>query len=279
MINVKELLTVKHEASLAFVDYSHKTNNFGRDVVSIELDSSDFLYVGFRKPINAFYFNHTSTYENEAVLSLEVYNGTSWVEASGKADDTLGLKRSGFIKFDRDQVGQVSHTVDGSNLYWYRLSVSEAREELKIEGINLVFADDYELMLEQPYITLPEFLGKIATTTHILIHAACRNEIMQCFRNKDYYKMSNGVKEDINAWDLLDIEEIRQAAVYLAMSKIYFNMSDANDDVWANKSYEYRTLYTKMIQVASLSLDVNDDGVVTSNENKPPKINSTFMSR
>ncbi len=278
MIDLKSLLTVKHEVSTVFSDYSHKTNNFGRDVVSIDLDTTDYIYIGFHKPINAFYFNHLSTYVTEGELSLEVYNGSSWIAASGLGDDTLGLKRSGFIKFNRDQVSQVNSTVNGTTNYWYRMSLSVERLALSISGINLVFADDYELMLEQPYITMPEFLDTLPS--HIMIHAACRNEILQSFRNKDYIKLdASGVKQDINAWDLLDIEEVKQGAVYLAMSKIYFNMSDANDDVWANKAHEYREKYQEMIRVAALSLDLNDDGKASPDENKTAKINTTFMSR
>ena len=278
MIDTKAILSIKHESSSVFNDYSVKASSFARDVVRIDLLTTDHIYIGYKKPINALYVNHNSSYSTEAVLDLEVYNGTSWINASGIIDDTLGLKRSGYIKFDRVQEGQVSSSVNGANAYWYRLSLSSDRLALDIAGINIVFADDYDLMLEQPYITMPEFLGNLSS--HILIHTSCRNEILQSFRNKDYVKIdSNGVKQDINAWDLLEIEEVKQAAVYLAMSKILFNMSDASDDVWASKAHDYREKYQKMLQVASLSLDLNDDGLTSSDENKAGKINTTFMGR
>jgi hypothetical protein len=277
MIDPKAQLIVKHEVSGAFTDYSHKTNNFGKDSFTISLASADRLYVGFRKPINAIYFNHNSIYDEEGLLSLEFYNGITWANVEGLGDDTLGFKRSGFVHFDRNQTGHVPHLVDDYKLYWYRFSSSEPREDLVLSGINLVFADDYDLMMEQPYITMQDFLG--TQKSHILIHAACRNEIIQKLKNKDFIKYdSDGVKQDLNQWDLLEIGEVKQGAIFLAMSKIYFNMSDSLDDVWGRKSTEYFKKFVSMIDLAALSLDLNDDGKAESAENKV-SFSVRYMSR
>jgi hypothetical protein len=279
MIDLKSTLTVKTELETTFSDISSKTANFSRDLVTITLlDTSDHIYVGFHKPINSFYFNHNTVDLTEATMTLEFYNGSEWVACSDLADDTLGLKRSGFVNFNRVQLNQVVNAVDGLSKYWYKITISAGVTDLVISGINLVFADDYSLLLEQPYVTMPEFLD--TQLSHILIHAACRNEIIQYFRNKDYYKIdAQGVKQDINAWDLLEIEEVKQSAVFLAMSKIYFNMSDTNDDIWAVKANDYRERSLKMLQVASLSVDFNDNGLSDAPEQKMAKLNSTYMSR
>ena len=278
MIETKSILSIKAFHNDVFTDISYKTREFGRDIAIISLNANvDYLYIGFDKPLNSLYFNHNTLNLTESVLKVEYFNG-SWSDVNGLEDYTLGLMKSGYISFNRDQVGQIVNSTDNSNKYWYRLSVSSDIADLEISGINLVFADDYDLSLENPYITMPEFLG--SQKSHILIHVACRNEILQSFRNKDYYKLdSNNIKQDINAWDLLDIMEVKQAAIMLALSKIMFNMSDAKDDVWANKAHEYRSKYEQNIQIASLSIDFNDNGVLESNENKIPKSNTFFMSR
>lgn len=259
MIETKSSLFVKCEIDNVFTDYSHKSSNFGKDSFSINLTVNDFIYVGYNKPINVLYVNHISSFVDEGMLSLQVFNGTEWVNASVE-DDTFGLQRSGYVKFKRD-LGQVASVVDDVSTYWYRFSSSIAREGLVLSGINLVFASDYDLLLEQPYITMDEFLSS-SLKSHILTHVAVRNEILQKFRNKDYYKLDkDGFKQDLNQWDLIDIDEVKQAAIYLAISKIYFNMSDSSSDTWAVKSSEYRSKFESCIQAASLSLDFNDNGI------------------
>lgn len=260
MIDNHTKLAIKHDKATVFADYSYKMASYGKDTVVIDLTSAtDYLYIGFHKPINSLYINHLTKGLLESSIVLECYTDSGYTTITELSDDTLGLARSGFIKWSNPNV-QSKHSVDGSELFWYRVKANDDRENLELAGVNLVFADDYELELEQPYIANSEFLSN--QSSHVKIHAASRNEIIQYFRNKDYVKIdSNGVKQNINAWDLHDIEEVRQAAVYLAISKIYGNMSDSPDDIWASKSDMYLGKYGRAIQLASLSLDTNDDGV------------------
>ena len=279
MIDLNSQLTVLHTADeLAFTDYSNKSGSFAKDTFTLAVESTDYFYVGFRKPISGLYFNHNTTYTTDGVLSGEYYNGSAWVSLdSSYVDDTVSLKRSGFIRWNVAQTNQATSTVNGKSLYWYRFNSSVDRAAMIIAGINLVFADDYDLSLEQPLINDTEFKG--SQTSHILIHAAVRNEILQKFKNKDYLKVnSSGVLADINQWDLHNILEVKQAAVFLALSKIYENMSDASNDVWSEKAAKYSERYDKMINLARLSLDTNDDGVEQAIENKP-NFTTRYMTR
>jgi len=277
MIESKSILSVKSYISSNYTDITYKMREFQRDLVTLTLLSSEYLYIGYDKPINCFYVNLNSSL-TESTLNLEFWNGSAWSTCMGLEEDTLGLSRSGFIRFNRDQVNQASNTIDNTTKYWYRLSTSNTRTELILAGINLIFVNDYDLLMEQPFITMSEFLS--GQTSHILIHNSVKNEIIQYFRTKDYYKIdSNGLKQDINIWDLLEIDEIKQAAVLLAISKIYFNQSDAKGDIWESKSYEYRARYLKIVEAGSLSIDYNDNGKKDVNENKTNKLNTFFMSR
>ena len=119
----------------------------------------------------------------------------------------------------------------------------------------------------------------IKPISYIKTHAAVKREILQKFRNKNYIVYNvDGNKEDINVWDLLDIEEVRLAASYLALSKIYFGLSDDEDDVWNSKSKYYEGKFNKYINIASLSIDIDDDGLMSDGEDKPA-FSTRFMSR
>lgn len=277
MIDSKATLNIKHDADGTISDYSHKSVNFGRDVFTITLTTgTDFLFAGFRKPITSVYVNILTSYVTEGTLVGEYWNGSAWNSLSTLTDDTFGMMRSGFISFDAEQIDQVEHEVDSDTKYWYRFSSSETRTDMEISGINLVFADDYELSLEQPVINDESFRG--SEPSYIKIHAACRNEIIQRFRNKDYIKTNlEGRKEDINVWDLHNILEVKQAAVFLALAKIYYNVSDSESDVWSIKSASYMDKFEKMIQLARLSLDTNDNGIPEIAEEKVRFVSRRLM--
>ena len=278
MIDQKSRLNILHDDNSVFTDYSHKMTTFGRDALTLTLTSiEDYIYVGFDKPINSVYVDITTQNGSEGTSAFEYYNGTTYIAVDNASDDTLGLYRSGFIQWDKEQENQAKSTVNSIEMYWYRIKPSVDRTAIAISGIGLVFSDDYELSLEQPYINGTEFLG--SESSHIKTHTAVRNEIIQKFRNKDYIKYNDqGEKEDINIFDLHDIHEIRMAATYLALSKIYFQMSDNAEDIWYNKSQVYEEKFIKYINIARLSLDTNDDGVVDIGENKA-NFQTRFMSR
>ena len=269
MIDNKASLNVKHDDNGVFTDYSHKAANYGRDSFTFTLDSTTSkLFVGFRKPITGFYVDILNTdYTLEGTLTVEYWDGSNWVSVQDLADDTLGLLRSGFILFEREQANQVENEVDSLSKYWYRISSDTTRMNIDISGINMIFSDDYTMSLEQPVINDPAFKGSQAS--YVKIHASVRDEILQRFNNKDYIKRTeDGRIENLNVWDLHDILEVKQGATFLALSKIYYNVSDASDDVWADKSAFYFNKYNKMINIARVSLDVNDNGIPEVSEEK-----------
>jgi hypothetical protein len=270
VIDKRDSLTIKHDDNGVFTDYSHKLSTYGRDGVTLTItNAEDFIYIGFDKPINSVYIDITTANGAEGSLTFEYYNGSTYTTVTSLSDDTLGAYRSGFIRWDKDVTDQVVSTVDSLEKYWYKVLPSVDRTGIVIGGINLVFSDDYELSLEQPYISDAEFLG--SEGSHIKTHQAVKKEIIQKFRNKNYQKIdSNGDPQDITVWDLHDIDEVGLAATYLALSKIYFQMSDNPDDVWGSKSKYYEEKFIKYINVARLSLDTNDDGKEDSGELKQP---------
>lgn len=82
----------------------------------------------------------------------------------------------------------------------------------------------------------------------------------------DFKKISNGKKEDLTPWDILDAHQLKQAAIFLALAKIYFNFSDSTDDKYYQKYNDYMLRYRDAFNLASLYLDSNDDGKINEEE-------------
>ena len=254
-------LTVLHNASGVFTDYTRDCFDFSRDTATITIaTSTGYLYIGFSKPFNSVYIDLTTPNTNAATLSMDYWNGTSYSSLAGAYDDTKGFTRSGFITWNRNQTNQVANSVNSTSLYWIRLTPSATTSATVFTGISFLFADDQDLKTEVPEIADSNHLA--GKTSHILTHMAVRNQIIQDLRNKDYTTTNEttGLKQDLTVWDILDANQLKQSAIYLALSKIYFNFSDAPEDVYSIKSAKYYSKYEKALALARISIDSDNDG-------------------
>lgn len=273
MLDTNTKLTVLHDANSVFADHSKEAFDFSRDTFSLTLNKdTSYLYVGFYKPINSCFVSLSTANTNANSFTAEYYNGSSWTAVSDFYDDTKGFTRSGFMTWDRNQTNQASTTINSTSLFWIRLRPSVTHSATTLNGINFLFADDQDLTYEVPEITDTNHLA--GKTSHILTHVAARNEILQSLNNKDYKKLNptTSYREDLTAWDILEGSQLKQAAVYLALSKIYFNFSDATDDKYHQKSKHFYAKFKEAFQLSQLSLDANDDGLLDVAE----KASSTF---
>lgn len=256
--NKLNILYTADDAS--FTDISDNLVDFNADdTESVTFASTDYIYVGFNRPINTFYLELSTANTNTSVLSVDYYNGTSYTSVSGLHDSTKGLARSGFVRWDRNLTDEASVAVNSLTRYWYRLSVDVTTSAMVLQGLNLVFADDRDLKRE--FEEILDFLPD-NTTSFILKHEATRNHVVQDLRADGRFKedFSSGYAKDITAFDLLDISQVNLAATYLCLSKIFSNVSDEVDDKYIQRSREYMSLYTRAMGTFYLDLDLDNDG-------------------
>ena len=94
--------------------------------------------------------------------------------------------------------------------------------------------------------------------------------MVQALRNGGYRKfeeinnITNITKKymNITKWDLLELGEVREAAKYLALSKIFFDVSENVDDKDFQKYSEFKSMYGQAFDLFYLSLDKDDDGEI-----------------
>lgn len=267
MLDINTKLNVKHynNGTTTYTDFSTESFDYARDHFSLALTASvDYLYVGYDKPINSTFIEMKAINTAATTLTVEFWNGSAWVAVEGKHDDTKGFTRSGFIQWNRNQTAEAQKTINTKLANWYRISSSATLTgSPQVWGINLVFSDDQLLKEEFAGVLSSRFLPS-GQTSHILTHVAVRNEIIQRMRNKDNYVKSS--QTSLTQWDLLEISEVKQAAKYFALSKIFLNVSDAADDSYAQKSALYASWAVENINLARASLDFDDDGVTDSSE-------------
>ena len=265
MIDSNTKLNVKHDNDSTFVDFSNEAIDYGRDNFSITLTTNDFIYIGFRKPINSLFIGLATVTSEVNELAGEFYNGTTWVALADFFDETKGFNRDGFINWSRNQTDEAKVTVDSVEKFWYRISSDNASLVLVFTGINIVFSDDQDLKRE--HFEISEFLPT-GETSHILTHMAARDQIVQVLRNSGNFTSNNGTRKDITAFDLHDVGQVRLAATYLALSKIFSSVIDDPDDVFKQKAEEFKTNYSIAVKTPFIDIDNNDDGLKSASENK-----------
>lgn len=258
-------LKIVYQNGANFTDYSQALNDVTRDEVTLGVQNVDTLYIGYHKPIDRLYVDLPTPNTVQNTLSVKYFNGTSYVEVDSMLDETKGFTRSGFVRWIREYDDQAKSTVDGDEMYWYAIQPSSTHSATVFNWINLIFADDRDLVEQIPEILSTAHLG--SKKSHILAHVAAKKFIIQEIRNANYGKRdADGKFQDINAWDLLDIDQINQAATFKALSIMYFNYSDEPGDNYSVKSKSFNNKYSTAMSLAVLQLDLDDDGKVDTGE-------------
>jgi hypothetical protein len=267
MIKINEKLTVLHDNNSVFSDFSNELVGFDRDSASFTfVTAEDSIYVGFYKPINVFYTEFTTANTNAATLTVKYYNGTTFTACAGLHDDTDGLTRSAFVKWDRNQTTEATTTINSTVLFWYKIDLSVDSSSMVIAGLNLVFSDDQDLKRE--IYEISKYLPS-GVSTHILSHVSARDEIIQNLNiiGKSKVDGTSGWVEGITSFDLLDISEVKLASTYLALSKIMFAASDEVDDTYSFKAQKYENLAKNIVNNIRIKTDSDDDGLDDESEN------------
>lgn len=269
MIDPLSKLTVMHDDDSTFADYSDSAADYIRDEFSMALDmADDYLYAGYYKPFGATFIALTTPNVNANSLAAEYYNGTTWVSLE-LTDETKGFTRSGFLFWDKENMKAT--TVNGKNKFYIRLRPSATHSATVYRGINILFADDHALKQEFSEID-NETLLPAGETSHLVRHVGARNMILQMLRNKGIIKQAAGAtsQKDLTAFDIMKLEQVRQAATMLTLANIFFMLSDSKEDTWWAKYQEYQDKFEESFELLLLALDTDDDGLEDAAETNEP---------
>lgn len=255
-----------HDDNGTFADYTLDARDYIRDSISVDFTAlEDYLYLGLYKPFYSSYMEFSTASALSQAITWEYWNGSAWTALSVN-DETKNFSRSGFINWNRPLSDWAATTVNSEEKYWIRARLS-LDETIVIQGWNIVFADDNDLAAEQRDMGTNRFKFK-GDNSFIAYHVAARNEIVQSIRNSgNATRVDNSDQlNNFTKWDILDIGEIREAAKFLALSKINFDVSDNVDDKYYQRFSDYRNRFGEAYKLWFRSLDMDDDGVMDDDE-------------
>jgi len=240
-----------------------KNLNKGTETVNLTLNNTDVIYIGYYKELNQLYFEIITKAVTNAGLTFSKSNGTDYTIVNSD-DETDGLTKSGFVYLDQlSTSGQL--TENGETLNWIKIENTNGAV-VSLRLLDLIFNSEDDLMLDEPDIArlYPEGLD-----SHILSLVASRNYILRKINNSGKYKY-NGIKVfSINQYDIMNVDELREASVYYTLYKIFANIQDGENDVYRQKSQDYLDKFNASFQIFSnsiLTIDLDDDGVTSDLE-------------
>lgn len=264
-----------------FTDHTLAAQSFDRDTMSLAALSStqDYLYFGLYKQFSSIYVEVSTANAAAKTLAVQYYDGTTWSSVTNLIDDTKGFSRSGFLRFDPSPSGWDNTTVNSVDKFWIRIRpTADFDAGCALQGMNIVYSDDQDLLSEEPNLLNQRASGE---TTFILRHQSSRDDIVQHIRNKGKYKESNatGEAKQIDVWDFLDIEEIKQWSKYLTLSKIYESLSTKEDDIYWVKATRFKDKAEAASNIYYSTIDTDDDGAPDIEEKLGTMMSSSTLVR
>ena len=82
-------------------EFSRDVADFGRDEYSLTFKAGDTIYIGYEKPINAFYVELTTASTQSGTITLQQNTTDGLEDVNFFHDDTRNFQRSGFIQWER----------------------------------------------------------------------------------------------------------------------------------------------------------------------------------
>jgi hypothetical protein len=252
--------------------------------------AASYLLLGRDKPFNSLYVEIDADYPNSVTTALiaQYWNGSAWTSLPLKSEDTKAFQRSGYIKWTTPETNGAllwgKSTISSTEKYWLRLSVATGvTSTTKLKGVNLVLADDQDLKGEDYSIRalLPKDENGTSAPSHIASHVAAREAILDRINRGGRYKVkaSDSSPAALDQWDLLEVGQIRLAATYKALSKIYLEASDNPQDIYWSKYQRYESLWEKAMDLFILTLDTDDNGQASASEKATRFGGGTFYRR
>jgi len=260
-------LKVNHNS----IDYTLKMFDFSASSTDFDL-SSESVFIGSDKPLKAIYIEMEAREDGEneiSELTVKHWNGSQFIAFEQLNDQTFGLLSSGPVTWSEDIDQEKTDYDNSGEKYWLELSVSTNPVSVLINGINLVLSDDKDLGFVP---NVSDFLPT-GSTSFIAFHQEARDIIVQTLRNSGkkiaQYEPNDAIDtRQVEVFDLLDIEEFRNASKYLTLHLIYDHISKSNEDVYFQKSQRYHERFLNSFNSNLITLDLDANGKTDAGENQ-----------
>jgi predicted HicB family RNase H-like nuclease len=256
-------------------DISREMSDYLSDAATLAFGAGDHLYIGSDLPFNHRWFEVSTVNDQASVVSVSLWQGTSWVSAVDVIDETsvggITLARSGNLSWQVDPYSpnwlRQNRTADMSSLstfrifdmYWVRLTFSGAlKASTAVQYMGHKFSGDVELAVEYPALASASLMTayKAGKTTWDEQSFAAAEYVVQDVRQRGIAKSGN---------QILDPETFKKASVHRTAQIILnaFGKDQAENVAAAEKAY------SKSMDLRIFNVDTNENAILDPREKTP----------
>ena len=279
---IEEKFTVLHDDNSVFINHSFLAKDYDTAAFPLVIISADDrILIGLDKLFNSFFPQMETVNTNAGTFTAKYFDKDDQAfKALTIQDETLMFTQSGFIFFDKPKDTDnnnlwEANTINGIKKFWLQLVPSvDFSVGTEVRGLSVLFSNDADLTRSRSNIVTKHAQGQ-QNDSWILKHVEARDEIIQRIRNAGNKKVKledidgEGIFEskDITRFDFHDIDQLRQASKYFALTNIFrFELSDEKDDKYELLARKYEKKASNAMNVFFLKIDFNDDGIEDTNE-------------
>ena len=255
--------------------------SFGDNRTYVSTTARD-IEIFFTKPINSvfIYLPTPMTSANTITAMFLQKPDGSTINLPNFVDGTEGLTQSGFLYWTPEK--DVYDNVQSGEIYSIKVGYTD-NIDATFGGINLLFCDKFDLLREYP--DLDNLLDiadeRVITPQLVRLMESTMLEIEKKIQNSPFWKEDRQyffTAKELDRWDLLQINEINQAAIFWTIGKIFYFLSDTPGDIYSVKAGDYRARGEAAFASVNLSLDFNDNGSldIFEGEREAANIEITF---
>ena len=266
----------------AFIDERISMASFSDNRTFTPPSATRELQIEFTKPLNSIFIYLPTPSSTENTISSMTLTKPGGIEIPfvDFVDGTQGLTQSGFMywKPERDS----TDIFQSGQIFTLRINYA-ADISATFGGVNILFCDKFDLLREYP--DLDNLLGiaseSIISQQLIRMMESTMLEIEKKVQNSPFWKEDRQyffTAKELDRWDLLQIDQINQAAIFWTLGKLLYFLSDTPGDIYALKSDGYKARGESAFESVNLSLDFNDNGSldVFQGEREAANIEITF---
>lgn len=226
--------------------------------LSFVMTTSDALYVGFKKPFASRYFHFATLNTNSRTLTVQYWDGTTWVAVEDVVDQTLGFTANGFLSWQNPGGWKpVAQTpIVDVELYWIKITVSGSLSAgTSLQAVLNLFCDDSLVKAYYPDLISDDRWLPEGYTNFLLQYVAAKDLVVKRLK-------ADGIITDESM--VLDVNEVALAAVHAAAHIIMFPIARGEDDRQAAADAERKM--NQELNKVKFDFDTNNSGVIETIE-------------
>lgn len=194
-------------------DYTERVRNTQSDNINKAVlhlvGTAAYVYVGSIRPLDGFklYFDTVNT--STSTMSVESWNGASWSSVSGLVDGTasgsVSLAQTGNVAFSATTSSAELKYIDGTMLYWYRITVNAVSANTSI----------YYVTLSAPFQAIKDIWdGMQRQIDSLQMYDGTYEDYTINVREKEYIDPPNFEESDYNAGNFVNIGDVTGYSEY-----------------------------------------------------------------